>query len=386
MGGNRNGGEVNKPTQGIRLSDEERIDWLRLIRSPTIGPRTFRALLNHCGDARAALETLPALARRGGGKASPQIFPRAAAEREIEAAENLGVAFLAIGEADYPHRLQMIDDAPPLIAVRGRQAALALPAVAVVGSRNASAAGIKMTQIIAHGLSEAGFAVVSGLARGIDAAAHRASLEGGTVAVLAGGHDRIYPPEHAELLDKILPTGIALSEMPLGWEPRAKDFPRRNRLISGLALGVVIVEAAKRSGSLITARLALEQGREVFAVPGSPLDPRAEGTNGLIKQGATPVTETADIVAVLQPIMGMKEPAPDLEPADRDGDQDSDQATEPETVERARIVALLSPAPVSIDDLVRLANAAPRIVRMVLLELEIAGRLQRHGGGLVSLL
>jgi DNA processing protein len=388
MGGNRNGGEVNKPTLGIHLSDEERIDWLRLIRSPTIGPRTFRALLNHCGDARAALEALPALARRGGGKASPQIFPRAAAEREIEAAENLGVAFLAIGEADYPHRLQMIDDAPPLIAVRGRRAALALPAVAVVGSRNASAAGIKMTQIIAHGLSEAGFAVVSGLARGIDAAAHRASLEGGTVAVLAGGHDRIYPPEHAELLDKILPTGIALSEMPLGWEPRAKDFPRRNRLISGLALGVVIVEAAKRSGSLITARLALEQGREVFAVPGSPLDPRAEGTNGLIKQGATPVTETADIVAVLQPIMGMKEPAPDLESADRDGDrdQDRDQATEPETVERARIVALLSPTPVSIDDLVRLANAAPRIVRMVLLELEIASRLQRHGGGLVSLL
>ncbi len=379
---------MNETAHSIRLSDEERIDWLRLIRSPTIGPRTFRALLNHFGDARAALEALPALARRGGGKTSPQIFPRAAAEREIEAAEHLGVAFLAIGEADYPQRLQMIDDAPPLIAVRGRRSALALPAVAVVGSRNASAAGIKMTQIIAHGLSEAGFAVASGLARGIDAAAHRSSLEGGTIAVLAGGHDRIYPPEHEELLDKILPTGIALSEMPLGWEPRAKDFPRRNRLISGLALGVVIVEAAKRSGSLITARLALEQGREVFAVPGSPLDPRAEGTNGLIKQGATPVTETADIVAVLQPIMGMKEPAPDLEPADGDGDrdQDHDQATEPETVERARIVALMSPTPVSIDDLVRLANAAPRVVRMVLLELEIAGRLQRHGGGLVSLL
>jgi DNA processing protein len=379
---------VDKPTQGIHLSDEERIDWLRLIRSPTIGPRTFRALLNHCGDARAALEALPALAHRGGGQTSPQIFSRAAAEREIEAAENLGVAFLAIGEADYPHRLQMIDDAPPLLAVRGHLPSLALPAVAVVGSRNASAAGIKMTQIIAHGLSEAGFAVVSGLARGIDAAAHRASLEGGTIAVLAGGQDKIYPPEHVDLLDKILPAGIALSEMPLGWEPRAKDFPRRNRLISGLALGVVIVEAAKRSGSLITARLALEQGREVFAVPGSPLDPRAEGTNGLIKQGATPVTETADIVAVLQPIMGLKEPPPDLEPGDgdRDQDRDHDQATEPETAERARIVALMSPTPVSIDDLVRLANAAPRVVRMVLLELEIAGRLQRHGGGLVSLL
>ena len=380
---------MNEGTKAIRLTDEQRLDWLRLIRSQNVGPRTFRALINHFGGARAALEALPSLARRGGASA-PQICSREAAEREIEAAQDLGVALIAIGEAGYPRRLQMIDDAPPLIAVRGHLPALAMPAVAVVGSRNASAAGIKITQQITRGLSEAGFAVVSGLARGIDAAAHRASLANGTIAVLAGGQDRIYPPEHGDLLDEILSAGVALTEMPLGWEPRAKDFPRRNRLISGLALGVVIVEAAKRSGSLITARLALEQGREVFAVPGSPLDPRAEGTNGLIKQGATPVTETADIVAVLQPIMGLKEPAPDLEPGDgdrdQDRDQDHDQATEPETVERARIVALMSPTPVSIDDLVRLANAAPRVVRMVLLELEIAGRLQRHGGGLVSLL
>ncbi len=225
--------------------------------------------------------------------------------------------------------------------------------------------------------------MVSGLARGIDAAAHRASLASGTVAVLAGGQDRVYPPEHVDLLDAILPAGLALTEMPLGWEPRARDFPRRNRLISGLSLGVVIVEAAKRSGSLITARLALEQGREVFAVPGSPLDPRAEGTNGLIKQGATPVTEAADIITVLQPIMGLELPA--REPEEEEMEPVT-QDIEPAPDERTRIVALMSPAPVSIDDLIRLSQSSPRVVRMVLLELEIAGRLERHGGGLVSLM
>jgi DNA processing protein len=373
---------MTKPAQGVRLSDEQRIDWLRLIRSQNVGPRTFRALINHFGGARAALEALPALARRGGGGTLPQIFPRDEAEREIEAAHERGIVLFALGEAEYPLRLQMIDDAPPLIAVRGHRAAMAMPAVAMVGSRNASAAGIKMTQRIAQGLSEAGFATVSGLARGIDAAAHRASLETGTIAVLAGGHNRIYPPEHEELLDQIVETGIAISEMPLGWEPRARDFPRRNRLISGLALGVVIVEAAKRSGSLITARLALEQGREVFAVPGSPLDPRAEGTNGLIKQGATPVTETADVIGVLQPIMGVDLPAREPERSGGDGPSD----IEPAPDERSRVIALLSPAPVLIDDLVRLSKTSPRVVRTVLLELEIAGRLERHGGGLVSLL
>ena len=225
------------------------------------------------------------------------------AEREIAAAQKRGVTFVAVDEPGYPYRLRMIDDAPPLLAVRGQMQALPRPMVAVVGSRNASGAGLKFTQRIARELGEAGFVVASGLARGIDAAAHSASLATGTVAVLAGGQDRIYPPEHVTLLDSVLPAGAALSEMPMGWEPRARDFPRRNRLISGLSLGVVIIEAAKRSGSLITARFALEQGREVFAVPGSPLDPRAEGTNGLIKQGATPVTETADIVSALRPIM-----------------------------------------------------------------------------------
>ncbi len=375
------GSGLGQRNDGVQLTDEQRIDWLRLIRSPNVGPRTFRALINHFGGARAALQALPSLARRGGASAV-EICSREAAERELAAAEKLGVAFVALGEPDYPLRLQMIDDAPPLIAIRGHTRTLSLPMVAVVGSRNASGAGLKFTQRIARELGEAGFAVVSGLARGIDAAAHAASLATGTIAVLAGGQDRIYPPEHAELLGTILATGAALSEMPLGWEPRARDFPRRNRLISGLSLGVVIVEAAKRSGSLITARLALDQGREVFAVPGSPLDPRAEGTNGLIKQGATPVTETADVVSVLQPIMEEKTlPAREPPPPDTGATDDGEPAPD----ERARIVALLGPAPVQMDDLVRLSKSSPAVVRMVLLELEIAGRLERHGGGLVSL-
>jgi DNA processing protein len=375
----------------FRLTDEQRIDWLRLIRSQNVGPRTFRALVNHFGGARAALEALPSLARRGGANTpsnlAPKIFSRAEAEREIETAKKLGVMIVAMGEPDYPQRLAMIDDAPPLLSIHGHATVLSMPLVAIVGSRNASAAGIKITQLLVQGLSEAGFAIVSGLARGIDAAAHRASLSTGTIAVLAGGQDKIYPPQHESLLKDILPAGAALSEMPLGWEPRAHDFPRRNRLISGLALGVVIVEAAKRSGSLITARLAAEQGREVFAVPGSPLDPRAEGTNGLIKQGATPVTEAADIISVLQPIMTqpiLGQPPPLPSP---DGElREPEPGAEPEADERARIVGLLSPAPVSIDDLIRLSQSSPRVVRMVLLELEIAGRLERHGSGLVSLL
>ncbi|HEX3504807.1 MAG TPA: DNA-processing protein DprA [Xanthobacteraceae bacterium] len=393
-------------TKSFRLSDEQRVDWLRLIRSQNVGPRTFRALVNHYGGARAALEALPSLARRGGA-ASPKICSREEAEREIDAARKRGIALVAMGEADYPQRLAIIDDAPPLISLRGEAGVLTMPLVAIVGSRNSSAAGIKITQILTQGLADAGFAIVSGLARGIDAAAHRASAASGTIAVLAGGQDKIYPAENVSLLESLLPNGVALTEMPLGWEPRARDFPRRNRLISGLSLGVVIVEAAQRSGSLITARLAAEQGREVFAVPGSPLDPRADGTNGLIKQGATPVTEAADIISVLQPIMGREDLGRedlgredlgredlgrdvlkrDFEPPGGGGFlEDEPSAGEPGAQERVQIMELLSPTPVSIDDLVRLSQSSPRVVRTVLLELEIAGRLERHGGGLVSLL
>jgi DNA processing protein len=241
---------------------------------------------------------------------------------------------------------------------------------------------MKVTERLARDLGEAGFVIASGLARGIDAAAHRATLMTGTVAVLAGGQDKIYPPEHAGLLDSILAEGAAISEMPLGWEPRARDFPRRNRLISGLALGVVVVEAAKRSGSLITARMAAEQGREVFAVPGSPLDPRCEGSNGLLKQGATLVTEAADIIPALRPIMG--EP-PDLPVQEPEATAPGPRG-EPAADERSRIISLLGPTPVAIDDLIRLSGCAPAVVRIVLLELELAGRIARHGGSLVSLL
>jgi DNA processing protein len=277
----------------------------------------------------------------------------------------------------------MIDDAPPLISVRGNPDVLARPQIAIVGSRNASAAGLKFAERMARALGAAGFAVVSGLARGIDAAAHRASLQTGTIAVLAGGHDCIYPAEHVELVEALVVDGAAISEMPLGWEPRAHDFPRRNRLISGLSIGVIIVEAARRSGSLITARIAGEQGREVFAVPGSPLDPRCEGTNGLLKQGAIPVTEASDVIAAIEPILGRGIQLAEIrEPA-----QDTLQTnSEPGADDRYRIVSLLGPTPVSIDDLVRLAQTTPAIVRAVLLELEIAGRIERHGAGLVSLL
>src|SRR5712692_4399212 len=332
----------------VQLTDEQRLDWLRLIRSDHVGPRTFRALINHLGGARAALAGLPDLARRGGLRGPPRILSREDAAREIAAARSHGVRLVATGEPDYPQRLKMIDDAPPLLAVRGN--------------------------------AGAGFAIVSGLARGIDAAAHRGSLATGTVAVLAGGQDKIYPPEHASLAEAIPADGALVSEMPMGWEPRARDFPRRNRLISGLAAGVVIVEAAKRSGSLITARFALEQGREVFAVPGSPLDPRAEGSNGLIKQGATVVTEAADVISVLRPILGQP-----IALAAEEPEPPAPSAAEPGADERARIVDLLGPTPVPIDDLIRLSGSPPAVVRMVLLELELAGRIERHSGGLVSM-
>jgi len=290
---------------------------------------------------------------------------------------------IALSESDYPPRLMMIDDAPPLLAVRGNLATLMQPMVAIVGARNASAAGIKFAERLARELGEAGLVVASGLARGIDAAAHRGSLSTGTVAAIAGGHNSIYPPEHAALADSIAADGVVLSEMPIDHEPRARDFPRRNRLISGLAAGVVVIEAAQRSGSLITARMALEQGREVFAGPGSPLDPRCEGSNNLLKQGAAPVTEAGDVVAALRPIferpihLTAREPERPMTPS---------AGREPNEDERGRIIALLGPTPVGIDDLIRLSGLPPAIVRTVLLELELASKLERHGCGLVSLM
>jgi len=361
------------------LTEAERIDRLRLIRSDHVGPRTFRSLLDHCGSAREALARLPDLARRGGASRALRICSEQDARAELAAGQQLGIALLAPEEAGYPPRLATIDDAPPLLGVRGAPDALTRPVIAIVGSRNASAAGLKFAGSLAHQLGEAGFVIISGLARGIDQAAHRASLASGTVAVLAGGHDRIYPPEHENLLAAILEArGAAISEMPLGHEPRARDFPRRNRLISGAALGVVVVEAAQRSGSLITARMAAEQGREVFAVPGSPLDPRAAGTNDLLKQGAILVTEAGDVIQAVAPIMER----PVLLPLRED---DGRLEPDPNAGDRVQIIGLLGPSPASIDDLIRMSGAPPSVVRTILLELELAGRLQRHGGGLVSL-
>jgi DNA processing protein len=374
------GGRVDiKTSSTTHLSDEQRLDWLRLIRSGNVGPRTFRSLINHFGSARTALQRLPELARRGGAARPARICSEEDARAELAASKRLGVTLVAPGEAGYPPRLATVDDAPPMLGVRGALEVLMRPMIAIVGSRNASGAGLKFAGTLARDLGEAGFVVASGLARGIDQAAHRASLESGTLAVLAGGHDRIYPPEHADLLAKMLESGgAAVSEMPLGHVPRARDFPRRNRLISGVALGVVVVEAAHRSGSLITARIAAEQGREVFAVPGSPLDPRAAGTNDLIKQGATLTTEASDVVHALEPIMGR--------PIELREPDEGPMGFEPDASDRARIIDLLGPAPIGLDDLIRMAGTSPAIVRTVLLELELAGRLERHGGGLVSLI
>jgi DNA processing protein len=368
-----------KTSSTAHLTDAQRIDWLRLIRSDNVGPRTFRSLVNHFGSAKVALERLPDLARRGGAARPGRICSEEDARAELANSRKLGMSLLAPGETGYPPRLAVLDDAPPLLGVRGALDVLMRPVIAVVGSRNASGAGIKFAGTLARDLGEAGFVIASGLARGIDQAAHRASLESGTVAVLAGGHDRIYPSEHEELLATILGNGgAAISEMPLGHVPRARDFPRRNRLISGVALGVVVVEAAHRSGSLITARIAAEQGREVFAVPGSPLDPRAAGTNGLIKQGATLTTAASDVIDAVEPIMGR--------PVGLREDDDEPFALEPDASDRARITDLLGPTPILLDDLIRMAGASPAVVRTVLLELELAGRLERHGGGLVSLI
>ncbi|MDI4662913.1 DNA-processing protein DprA [Xanthobacter autotrophicus] len=367
------------PGPGELLSPAQRLDWLRLIRTENVGPRTFRALINQFGGAAAALEALPTLARRGGRLLPPRTPTLDEAEAEVAALARLGARLVATGEADYPVALRQLDDAPPLICIQGRGEVLRRPMVAIVGARNASAAGRSFAARLARDLAGAGWVVVSGLARGIDAAAHEASLDGGTVGVFAGGLSRPYPPENLGLIAKVAETGALVSEMPVNWEPRARDFPRRNRLVSGMALGVVVVEAAERSGSLITARLAGEQGREVFAVPGSPLDPRAGGTNRLLKQGATLVTEVEDVISVLSPMTGRQRPdAIEAEGPPMTPPMPGDDA-------RARIVGLLGPVPTLIDDLVRLSGCTAAEVQIVLLELDLAGRLDRPGTGRVAL-
>lgn len=402
---------------GIVLSDRQRLDWLRLIRSESIGPRSFRSLMNRFGGAAAALEALPELSQQAGRPI--RICPLAEAERELEGLRRLGGRLIALGEAEYPMPLQAIDSAPPLIAVLGRVEIIPRPAVALVGSRNASVAGMKFAGRLARELGEADFTVVSGLARGIDTAAHQASLETGTVAVLAGGLDQIYPPQNIGLAERILERGAIVSEMPLGWVARAGDFPRRNRLVSGLSLGTVVVEAARRSGSLITARFANEQGRLVFAVPGSPLDPRAEGGNHLIREGATLCAEAAHVIEALTPLR-RQEPGAWLERAflrESSGEPVSEamwdeldlpevapapgfvglgrdnEPMEPvaavampaETPQLRRVVLdLLGPTPVALDDLVRASGQGTREINRMLIELELEGEVLRHPGGTLS--
>ncbi|MDF1634828.1 DNA-processing protein DprA [Mycoplana sp. MJR14] len=369
--------------QGIALSEKQRIAWLRLIRSDNVGPVTFRDLINHFGTAEAALEMLPELSRRGGAVRTIRIASRADAERELDLAERHGAAFVGIGEPDYPALLRQIDGAPPLVAIKGNRKIAGDVAVGIVGSRNASIAGAKFAGMLARDLGAAGYAVVSGLARGIDTAAHRASLATGTIAAMAGGLDQPYPPENIGLLDEITAgNGLAVSEMPFGWEPRARDFPRRNRLIAGIGLGLVVVEAASRSGSLITARNAADFGRLVFAVPGSPLDPRAHGTNGLLKDGAIVTTGVADILEALAP---MREPDLFAGPSGADEPQREAIALPPSDGDRGRIASALGPTPVEIDEIIRHTELPAATVYLVLLELDLAGRLHRHPGGLVSI-
>ena len=362
------------------LSDEERLDWLQLVRSDAIGPAAFRTLIETFGTAADAIAALPDLANRGGAKNRVTIADRAAAEAELATAERFGIAFIGLFEPAYPDLLRQTESAPPLLAVSGSTDSLAQTAVAIVGSRNASAAGRKMAGRLARDLGEAGLVIVSGLARGVDTSAHQGALNTGTVAVFAGGLDRVYPPEI------VAAGGAAVSEMPLGWQARGKDFPRRNRIISGLAYATIVVEAAVRSGSLITARRALEQNREVMAVPGSPLDPRAAGTNQLIKEGAALVDSAEDVLEILKPIVGDGFSAPrqsvpltvsrSLNAADGVALRDRD---------RELVLQALSPSPIEIDEIVRMTGLPSRTVSVSLLELELAGGLERHPGQRVSL-
>lgn len=363
------------------LNAAERRDWLRLTRTENIGPITFRHLLARFKSVAAALDALPDLVRRGGGKRAMTPPSPRQIEDEIARMDKLGGRFIAWCEPDYPEPLAAIEDAPPVIAVRGKAALLSERCIGIVGARNASLNGRKMAERLASDLGRQGLTIVSGLARGVDTAAHHASLTTGTIAVVAGGVDVIYPEENRGLYEKLVECGAVISDQPLGGEPRAQLFPKRNRLISGLSLGVIVVEAAKQSGSLITARMALEQGREVFAVPGSPLDPRANGANDLLRQGAV-LTEGAE--DVMRHILAM--PQAPAEP--RFAFESPAQAAldeEDAAAAQEKILENLSPSPVMVDELVRQCQLSPALVLTVLLELELAGRVERQPGHQVAL-
>ena len=365
-----------------RLSDAERLDWLRLFRTAGIGPRSFVELLERFGDAAAALDALPALPRDSRKPDRFRIPDRDIVQREFDAVMALGARMLCLCEGDYPPGLAAIADPPPVLTVLGDATLLERPAVAVVGARNASAHGRRFAEEIAEALGAAGYAVVSGLARGIDGAAHRGALATGTVAAIAGGIDVVYPPEHAALHAQIGADGLLVTEQPLGTTPTARHFPARNRLISGLSSGVLVVEAAVRSGSLITARMALEQGRDVFAVPGSPRDPRCGGTNDLLRQGAILTESAADIVEALR----RQTPRPPrIRPAAAPSQPiETERENEP-AGDRDRITELLAATPTGVDELVRECHMSAAAVQTVLLELELEGLIERHPGNRFSL-
>lgn len=361
------------------IASAEKAARLQLARSENVGPVTYRALMQRFGSGMRAIEALPELARRGGGRAI-SAYPKGKAEDEIAAIEKSGAMLLFVQVAPYPSLLAATEDAPPILIARGHAVLFDRPGVGIVGARNASAAGIRFTRELAAGLSQRGYCIVSGLARGIDAAAHAAGLEGGTIACVAGGIDVPYPPENESLYKSIGEQGLLLSEQPLGTVPQGRHFPRRNRVIAGLSLGVLVVEAAMKSGSLITANIATGIGREVMAVPGSPLDPRSHGCNHLIRNGATLVQSVDDVIEAMTPLGGrmmqgenrfLELPMMDAEPYDG---------------ARAAIVALLGPVPTPVDELVRLSSLTPAMVQTILLELELAGRLARHAGARVALL
>ncbi len=373
------------------LTDAQRIACLRLIRSENVGPATFRALINHYGGAELALKALPEVGRRAGRGRPIRVFGRDQAEAELQAVAAVGARILFNIEPGFPAPLAFLEGAPPMLYTKGRLELLQKSTLAIVGSRQSSAAGQTMTRQLAGALGAAGHVIASGLARGIDSAAHQASLATGTIAVLAGGIDMIYPPENKRLYEAITEAGCVLAELPVGYQARAQDFPRRNRIISGISRAVIIVEAARRSGTLITARLAGEQGREVFAIPGHPLDPRAEGTNQLIKDGATMVTSADDVLQALGEQDIPRSPHLDSSPL---GPHPSDLAEPPPGATDipvsndhalAAVEQVLGPAPINIDEVARATELPVRVVQVALMELSLAGRIEFHGNQLVSL-
>jgi DNA processing protein len=375
---------ATKKTPMSALSDSERLDWLQLIRTPSIGPITFHRLIANYGDAGAALQALPELSHKAGRKKPLRAADRDAVKTELANADRQGARAIAFCEDDYPKALAAIADPPPILYLRGHASLFEKPAIAIVGARNASGVGRKIARQLAADLGQAGVVVVSGLARGIDGAAHEASLETGAIAVVAGGVDVVYPPEHDDLTARIAKQGAVISECPIGYRPIARDFPKRNRLISGLARGVVVVEAAAKSGTLITARFALEQGREVFAVPGSPLDARCAGANRLIRDGAVLTERAEDILSMLaQQERGVSEDRRDL------FDWTMSESEEPDPVAlvslRRQLLEILSYTPLHRDEILREVDAPPGLLADALLELTLAGEAQEHAGGQFSL-